>query len=182
MADVSPLTWGQRLLFGVIALFLASVMVLAGYGNYRQYQREHPASPPAPVCVAPITATPPTREELRIEAVTRWADSLGVDPALALALSRRENKTAQDSAWSPTGCCVGVMQVYVKLHAGSYDELCGSDLLTLETNACYGVAILRDVLDDCDGSVHCALRRYGGFVTQDPTDYINDVLALKENT
>jgi len=113
----------------------------------------------------PIEAAPPSAEESRTYWVQHYAGNLGVDSALALAVSRTENWTAVRNAWSPTDCCVGVMQVNVSVWYGVYDEQCGgSDLMAYRDNACYGVHILKYYLDSSD-TVAEALRRYSGHGT-----------------
>lgn len=136
--------------------------------------------------VPPPVTQPVTPQVLRVQWVMFWAQKVEADEAgnqtplagirftpLALQISRAENRGAVPGAWSPTGCCVGVMQVHVRLHYGEYDSECGgSDLLTVRDNACYGVMILRDNLRECaaaglrNGSlVVCAVQKYGGAST-----------------
>ena len=132
---------------------------------------------PAPCAGCPEEAPP--APETRASAVLRGAALSGVEPALALATSMTENWSGDRKAWSPTGCCVGVMQVHT-MHLGVYDSLCGgSDLLSLRDNACYGAAILARYLKECGGEEKCALRRYVGADTSNPARYINDVLQLR---
>ena len=127
-------------------------------------------SPPPPA---------PPSVETRASAVVRGATLAGVEPSLALAVSMTENWSGDRKAWSPTGCCVGVMQVHT-MHLGVYDSLCGgSDLLSLRDNACYGAAILASYLKECKGDERCALRRYVGADTTNPARYIGDVLRLR---
>ncbi len=129
-----------------------------------------------------LVVRPPTPAALRDYWVVRWAEQVSlielathgllqatiVPPELALQVSRAENWRGLPGAWSPIGCCVGVMQVHVAEHYGNYDKQCGgSDLMTTRDNACYGVYILRDYLRECRwaGAVNvttCAVARYGG--------------------
>lgn len=121
----------------------------------------------------------PEAEPTRASVVVEAAQAAGVDPALALATSMIENWSGDRKAWSPTGCCVGIMQVHT-MHLGVYDSLCGgSDLLSLKDNACYGAQILARYLRDCKGDERCALRRYVGADTSNPSRYITDVLTLR---
>lgn len=141
----------KHIVFGVSALLSGFLVGLAGCA---------PAETP-PLAHA-IEAAPPTPERLRTYHVTSQALRWGADPDTLLRISRQENFTARRDAWSPTRCCVGVMQINVRAWLGYFDQQCGgSDLLDVRTNACYGVLVYqyhRHV--DCAGDAACALRSY----------------------
>lgn len=118
---------------------------------------------PLPVA-APIIAVPPTVEETRTHWVVYWAQEFDVDTTLALAVSRAENWSGIFDAWSPTGCCIGAMQVNVAVWYGIFNSACsGSDLMKTRDNTCYGVLILKHHLTEANGNVLLALQAYGGW-------------------
>lgn len=122
---------------------------------------------PEPVYAALLLVPPPTSEEVRTEAVIRNAALVGVNPRLALQVSRQENYTGVADAKSSNKCCVGIMQIHLRIWYGEFDKPChGSDLLNVDINACYGVHILRYYLDQCGQDEDCALTRYRG--AEDP--------------
>jgi soluble lytic murein transglycosylase-like protein len=138
-----------------LAVVAATVLVV---GQQVPAAREIPTLPVAPA----VYAKPPTQHALRMLIVWRWASWFNVDTQLALAVSRVENWSGRPTAVSPTGCCVGVMQVHVAVWQGHFPQ-CGQDLLDMGTNACYGVLILKHYLEVCGGDVDCALQLYGGW-------------------
>ena len=101
-----------------------------------------------------------THNERRVAAVRAYADSLGVDPELALAVSFVENLSGLPDATSNRGA-VGIMQVRHVVWLGRFPE-CSVDLTDVNTNACYGVNVLRHYLISCRDNVSCALRKYAG--------------------
>lgn len=101
-----------------------------------------------------------SHNERRVAAVRAYADSLGVDPELALAVSFVENWRGLPDATSNRGA-VGIMQVRHVVWLGRFPE-CGVDLTDVTTNACYGVNVLRHYLISCHNNVPCALRKYAG--------------------
>lgn len=111
---------------------------------------------------APVYAAVPSDEARRVHYVVSEARRWGQDPDLMLRISRQENFTARRDAWSPTGCCIGLMQVNIRPWLGYFDTQCGgSDLLDRRVNACYGVLIyVYHLYRDCGGDRECALRSY----------------------
>ncbi len=116
--------------------------------------------------------------ERRVLAVHAYADSLGVDPELALAVSFVENVRGVPDAKSSRGA-VGIMQVRPSVWLGSFPE-CGVELTDVTTNACYGVNVLRHYLMSCHNDVRCALRKYvGARSAAKAQSYIADVDSLR---
>ena len=135
-----------------------------------------------------------TPHNLRV--MTVWEEALegGVDPELMVRLSERENFRGIANAWSPTGCCVGVMQVNVRVHLQEHWGKCMDrtgepwewrvrarieDLYDVRVNACYGVEIFKNKVARCDGNVTCALYLYGGWSKgkyERAMGYVNDIL------
>ena len=115
-----------------------------------------------PIYVVPAIEAVPSSSVLRDYWVKHYALKLGHDTTRLVAISHAENLRGIRDAWSPTGCCVGVMQVNMDWF-GEFDEECkGSDLLDIRVNACYGNLIWRFHLRKCEGKVECALRDYVG--------------------
>lgn len=109
---------------------------------------------------APIIVVPST-EDIRTEAVRLGAKKAGVDTVMLLQISRQENYRGIRDAWSHNDCCVGIMQVNVRVWYGMFDKECGgSDLLDPYENACYGAFIYKDALRMCRNRERCALRVY----------------------
>ena len=168
---VDDLDVGRTVTRNAVAIGIGLLLVVISLAVVFPYTPE-----PTPEPVATPTLQPPTRDEAVVAAAEQW----GVDPALALAVSYTENWSGDDSAWSRTHCCVGIMQVNVKVWFGVFHEQCGgSDLLDRATNACYGVLILRGYLRECDGELRCALTKYVGAVRNHgvAAQYIRDVEA-----
>jgi len=94
------------------------------------------------------------------------AERIGLDPDFALRVSRAENWNADPAAVSPIGCCVGVMQIHVVWLTSRLIQECGTNLVDMQTNACFGVRILRDYLEACEGDRLCALHRYVGATSE----------------
>ncbi len=93
-----------------------------------------------------------------VKAARRW----GVSDTLALQVSLVENWGGDPLARSPVGA-IGIMQVMPQYWLGTFHEECrDSDLTDINTNACYGVLILKYYLDECSQNRACALRLYGG--------------------
>lgn len=130
-----------------------------------------------------------TPHDLRVLTVWEAAVGVGVDPELAVRVSIRENRQAIPDLWSPTGCCVGLMQVNVDVHLQRYWGVCMrrhdapwawavaatvEDLKDPQVNACYGVHILKEHLRMCNGEVRCALR---GYVGGEVEGYVEDILG-----
>jgi hypothetical protein len=125
-----------------------------------------------------IVVPAPIPDDYRDEAVRKQALKWGLNPELALSISHRENFSGQRDAWSYNHCCVGIMQVHVRIWTGAFDEECGgSDLLAYDTNACYGVLILKTALKECKQDIECALYKYRG---APDTAYVTKILAEVE--
>lgn len=157
-------------MFDFIRNVLIGMLIIATLHGLFQVHK----SVPSPVVIQPQTA-----EEVRVEAVRQAARTVGVDSVTLLQVSRQENWTADPYAWSPNGCCVGLMQVNVRVWYGAFDEECGgSDLLRPYENACYGAHIYKRALQDCKGRVSCALGRYVGATTDTArAEYVRGVLS-----
>jgi len=93
-----------------------------------------------------------------VKAARRW----GVSDTLALQISLVENWSSDPFARNPSGA-FGIMQVMPQYWMGVFHEECrDSDLTDINTNACYGVLILKGYLEECGGNQDCALAKYGG--------------------
>jgi soluble lytic murein transglycosylase-like protein len=139
-----------------MALALALAVALQPEPSSPEQEAVLPVAAPIVVNVSPDSA--------RRRAVAQAAVKFGVEVNLALAVSRVENWSGDNTAVSKTGCCLGIMQVDTALHTGRYTEC--EDITTVMGNACYGVAVLRDALSVCNGDWRCAVRKYGGWEAQ----------------
>ena len=135
-----------------------------------------------------------TPHSQRVMTVWEEAERAGVEPELMVRLSERENYGGIANAWSPTGCCVGVMQVNVRVHLQEHWAKCMDregpawewrvrarveDLYDVRVNACYGVEIFKTKLEWCEGRVKCALWLYGGWELgryERGVGYVNDIM------
>lgn len=150
----------------IISLLLAAVAVAALASDKPGY------------VAPPIVVPPPTPDDFRDEAIRNQATKWGIDPNVMLLVSHAENFSGIRDAWSYNHCCVGIAQVHVKIWLGVFDKECGgSDLLTYDTNACYGVLILKTALKECKQDIECALYKYRGAAD---TAYVTKILAEVE--
>ena len=136
------------------------------------------------IYVAPAIEAVPSPSVLRDYWVKHYALKLGHDTTRLVAISHAENWRGIRNAWSPTGCCVGIMQVNMDWF-GEFDGECnGSDLLDVRVNACYGNFIWRFHLRNCEGDVECALRDYVGqeFNILAGNFYVSEVERRMEET
>jgi soluble lytic murein transglycosylase-like protein len=95
-------------------------------------------------------------------AVERESERTGVDPLLVVAVIAYENPELDPGAVSPAGA-LGIMQVMPRWKA-SFRNDCGDDLLSVDTNICFGVRILQLHIDDAGGSMERGLLAYVGCV------------------
>lgn len=131
---------------------------------------------PEPLPVAPvIKVPPPPSRALHEYIIAREAERVGLDTTLAVAISRWENPKSDPRAWSPNGCCVGLMQVNVSYWHGSYDQQCGTELYNPRVNACYGVRIFLWHLQQEAQDTLRALAAYSGYAR----NYVARVLARR---
>lgn len=108
------------------------------------------------------------------EVVGRVAQHEGVDPAMLKAIIDRE------SAWNPNALnpqsgAFGMMQLMPE-HMRDY----GMEGSTLMGNLTIGARLYKQYLEQSHGDVREALRRYGGFVTKDPSAYQDYILKHSE--
>ena len=109
---------------------------------------------------------PLSPDSVRVIIVAAEARRWGVDPELAVAVSRAENGNADPMARSSVGA-FGWMQVMPAVWIGRFNRECGSsDLADGRVNACYGVLILKQYLAQCGDDVACALQLYNGASTR----------------
>jgi hypothetical protein len=121
---------------------------------------------PSPLPVAPAIEASVSYHIQRVYHVRTQAARIGLDPDFAVRVSLAENWSGHPEAVSPTGCCVGIMQIHsLWLTSGLVDE-CGYDLIDMETNACMGVRILQGYLTECEGEKRCALHKYVGATSE----------------
>jgi len=97
-----------------------------------------------------------------VAAVERQAKRLAIDPLLVVAVIAHENPDLDPTAVSPAGA-TGIMQVMPHWRA-SFSASCGDDLLTVETNICFGIRVLQSHLEDAHGSLERALLSYVGCI------------------
>jgi hypothetical protein len=115
----------------------------------------------------------PNKADIR-SAIADAARKQGVDPALALAVAMQEsgfNPSAVNRASGATGL--------FQLMPGTAKSL-GVDPTNPSQNIQGGIQLLHDMLQRHNGNVGAALKEYGGFVTQDPSDYINRISRYRE--
>jgi len=115
-----------------------------------------------PLPVAQPVEAVASQEARRSYYVRKAAEEIGIDPAFALRVSRAENWSGDPEAVSPTGCCVGILQIHYQWLESPLAVACGRDLTDMETNACFGVRILAGYLAECSGERLCALHKYVG--------------------
>jgi soluble lytic murein transglycosylase-like protein len=122
--------------------------------------------PPSPTLPAP----PAGVEQIRDSLLRVWADKLGLNPELVVAVARVENPTADTMARSASGA-FGLMQIMPSLWMGRFHNACGgSDLVKIEINVCYGVHILALAAKRCQAHPRpeaCMLWRYNGATTRE---------------
>jgi len=115
----------------------------------------------------------PAKADIR-SAIAEAARRQGVDPALALAVAMQEsgfNPAAVNKASGATGL--------FQLMPGTARGL-GVDPNNPSQNIQGGIQLLHDLLQKYHGDVGAALKEYGGFVTQDPSDYINRINRYRD--
>lgn len=98
------------------------------------------------------------------------AKANGIDPALALAVARQESGFNPGAINSSSGA-MGLFQLMPKTATG----LGVTNAFDPGQNIDAGTRYLRDLLAKNHGDVGAALKEYGGFVTTDPSGYINSV-------
>ena len=162
------------LLRPVVVAFVGLILVLMAGGAL---------SPPLPLPVAPpLVAVLPTAHAFHEYVIAREAERVGLDTALAIAISRRENPRSDLRAWSYNDCCVGLMQINVKYKGtgwlGKFVQECRGgdvveDMYDPRINACYGVRIFVWHLGEEHGDTTTALGAYSGFARR----YAERVLA-----
>jgi hypothetical protein len=102
--------------------------------------------------------------------IANTAKQLGLDPALALAIGSHESgfrnvPNAQGSgAFGPLQLMPGTAQRYGVTNLQDPNQSVPAAL-----------QLLRDLLAKHGGDVGAALKDYGGFITKDPSGYINDI-------
>jgi len=106
--------------------------------------------------------------------IEQTARSYGVDPALAMAVARQESGFNAAAVNSKSGA-MGLFQ----LMPGTASQL-GVDPSDPVQNVYGGIRYLKQLLAKHHGDVGAALKEYGGFVTQDPSDYINSVQKYRQ--
>lgn len=124
-----------------------------------------------------VTATPRSFSEQRDSIVAHEARRAGVPVKLAIAVSHVENWTGDSMAVSPVGA-VGLMQVLPKYWQHSFEEECGcGSLFRRQRNACVGVRVLKQYLDQ-HKKTSPALRAYHGSLNLHTAgdQYVSDVL------
>lgn len=88
-----------------------------------------------------------------------FAERNNLPPALLAAIIIEESElipTARGKAGE-----LGLMQVYPKYWENRFPD-CGTDLLDIKTNICYGSRILRRYIDEENGSMINGIRKYNG--------------------
>lgn len=115
------------------------------------------------VRATPVQAAPPTAEAMRVYWVQRLAVAHGVDPELALAVSRAENWSADSMAHGQHGE-TSIMQI-LPSNVGRFAH-CGTNMHSMRTSACYGVHLLAECLQHSVGNRVRALRCYNGSATE----------------
>src|SRR6185503_17315643 len=102
------------------------------------------------------------------------ARAYGLDPALALGVARQESGFNTGAINKNSGA-MGLFQ----LMPGTAAQL-GIDPNDPMQNVQGGIRYLKSLLDKHHGDVGAALKEYGGFVTQDPSDYIDHVQRYRQ--
>ena len=106
--------------------------------------------------------------------IEQTARAYGVDPALALGVARQESGF-NAAAVNPKSGAMGLFQ----LMPGTASQL-GVDPSDPVQNVYGGIRYLKQLLTKHHGDVGAALKEYGGFVTQDPSDYIDHVQRYRQ--
>lgn len=96
-------------------------------------------------------------------AVDRWATRRNLDPAVVLGIIHVENRELKPRAVSKDGS-VGVMQVQPRWRA-SFARQCGRNLFDIDTNVCFGTAVLALNVTEA-ATLEGALLRYNGCVSR----------------
>ena len=147
-------------------------------GGYVRERRAEGASEAEAVMIAPGAPTPEFRRrrqvahalrtfvpgEVRISsvvaAIDRQAARFGIDPLLVVAVIASENPDLNPTAKSPVGAR-GIMQVMPQWRR-AFRATCGDNLLSVETNVCFGVRVLQTHIEDARGSLERGLLAYVG--------------------
>lgn len=102
-------------------------------------------------------------DDTLIQQVSRYtviyAEKNYLPPALIAAIIIEEsefNPTAVGKAGE-----MGLMQIHPKYWKGRFPD-CGSNLLDIRTNLCYGTRILRHYIDVEEGAIFKGVKRYNG--------------------
>lgn len=127
----------------------------------------------------------------------KWAgDEFGIDPILLKAIMKKESDF-NPKAINKTSGAMGLMQVMPENVSKTLAELVKSGKLRADylsdfggdkmsaamdpwINTLMGTQIFSDFSKKNKGDLDKTLAGYGGFVTKDPTDYINKIKANKE--
>lgn len=146
----------------------------AGYGPFKiaaDWLNRMLGLPVGSSALAPIMNGTATRENIQ-QMIVRMAKQMGVDPALAEAVAKQESGFNPRALNSSSGA-MGLFQ----LMPGTAKQLGVNDPFDPSQNAMGGLQYLRDLMKKYNGDINKTLKEYGGFVTADPTGYINSVTA-----
>ena len=94
----------------------------------------------------------------------------GINPAFALAVFEHES-SFNPQAINPKSGAAGIGQ----LMPVNYRKM-GIDPFNYKQNIQYSLKLLKNYFKLAGGDYKLALKRYGGFVTKDPSKYIADIV------
>ena len=93
------------------------------------------------------------------EHIFRLCEEYGIDPAIILAMCRRESNYRFDAA-GDSGNSKGVMQIQERWHKARMERLDVTDLFNPYQNVAVGIDYLGELLESYDGDMSMALVAY----------------------
>jgi hypothetical protein len=125
-----------------------------------------------------MSAQPPAVRRREMALAQKYAEKYGEDPALIEAIISHETGGTWDPRSLSTKGAMGLMQLMpgTAMALGLRSE----EAWDPEKNIEAGVRYWHQLRGQHHGDVGGALKEYGGYVTQDPTGYINDILARRK--